>query len=117
MPLVTIACPAAMIEDANQFARCIGLGPDDERTYGAPCWQDAEGNLYAVSSGLVGPTFAQTAESPLVEPAWGCDLAAAQRAQALIQIGPPASPLRLAAVFGDDGMAAVAALGLTAVPE
>jgi hypothetical protein len=109
---VTIACPEARIADANQLARCLGLGPDDDKTYGAAQWIDGAGNRYAVAGGVVGPNFSQSASSPLIEPGWGCDLAAAQRAQALIQIGQPAAPDRIAAVFGDDAMASLAAMGL-----
>lgn len=113
---VTIACPAAHIADANQLARCIGLGPDDDKTYGIPAWQDAAGNLYAAASAVVGETFAQTAASPLTAPAWGCNMAASRRAQALIQIGGTASPDKLVAVFGDNAMQALADMGLTLVP-
>ena len=117
MPRVTIACPQAHIADANQLARCIGLGPDDDKTYGAALWQDAAGNLYAMASAIVADTFATTAGSPLTAPEWGCNMAAARRAQALIQIGPPASPDKIAAIFGDDAFAAVAAMGLTRVAD
>lgn len=117
MPRVTIACPQPHIADANQLARCIGLGPDDEKTYGAAAWQDALGNLYAVASAVVGDGFAQAAGSTLSAPAWGCNMAAARRAQALIQIGSAASPDKLSAMFGDDAIAAVAALGLSAVAQ
>lgn len=110
---VTIACPAGHIADANQLARCIGLGPDDDRTYGDPTWQDAGGNLYAVASAIVGPGFGAAATSPLEEPSWGCDLAAATRAQALIRIMQPADPGIIAAVFGDDVDAALVVLGVT----
>jgi len=99
---VTIACPEGHIADANQLARCIGLGPDDDRTYGEATWQDAGGNRYAVASAIVGPMFGAAATSPLTEPDWGCDIAAAARAQALIRIMQPAAPGIIAAVFGDD---------------
>lgn len=114
---VTIACPDAHIADANQLARCLGLVPDDDQTYGVARWVDASGNKYAIASAVVGQNFAQAASSPLTEPAWGCDLAAAQRAQALIQIGPPAAPDKLAAMFGDDAMASLAAMGLVLPDE
>jgi hypothetical protein len=110
---VTIACPEALIGDANQLARCIGLGPDDDQTYGAPVWRDAGGNAYAVASAVVSPAFIDTASSQLVAPDWGCDLAAAGRAQAAISIGAAAAPGVLAAIIGDDVQAALAALGVT----
>lgn len=123
MKTLTIACPETHIADANQFARCVGLGPDDDKTFGLPLWQDAGGNLYAVTSGLVSDAFEQAATSPLVEPAWGCDMEAAQRAQLLIRLPDPetgeltATPDILAAMFGADPMACIAALGLSPAPD
>lgn len=113
---VTIACPEAMIDDANQLALCLGYGPDDAMTYGLPIWRDAEGNRYAVASGDVSDSFAVAAASPL-EAACGADLDAAGRAQAAITIGLPASPVTLAAMFDEDAQAAVAALGVERVDE
>lgn len=114
---VTIACPEAHIADANQLALCLGLGPGDAHTYGLPSWQDADGNRYAVASAVVGEAFASAAESPLAEPPWGADMQAAGRAQALIVVDEPAAPGHIAAVFGDDALAALTVLGLTRVPE
>ncbi len=110
---ITIACPEAHIADANQLARVIGYGPDDGRTCGAALFRDAAGNRYAAPSGLVLPAFVTNAVAPLVEPAWGADMAAAARAQALIVIGGPAAPGQITAVIDDDPQAALAALGLT----
>lgn len=113
---ITFACPAAHIADANQLARVVGYGPDDDKTYGEPRYQDADGNLYAVASGLVEPSFITTATSLLVEPEWGADMAAAQRAQALAALGEPAAPVHIAAVVGDDVAEALAFLGLSIIP-
>lgn len=113
---LTFACPEAFISDANQLARAIGLS-DDDQTYGEPRFQDEGGNLYAVASGLVEPSFITTATSPLVEPEWGADMAAAQRAQALAALGEPAAPDHIAAVVGDDVAEALAFLGLMPVPD
>lgn len=112
---LTFACPAAHISDANQLARVVGLSADDDKTYGAPQYQDADGNLYAVASGLVEPSFIDTATSPLVEPEWGADMAAAQRAQALAALGQPAEPEHIAAVVVDDVNEALAFLGLSII--
>lgn len=123
---VTIACPEALIEDANQLASCLGYCPDDALTYGAPIWLDAAGNRYSVASTLVGPDFVAAAGSPLKEPAWGANMDAAAIAQAAIRIGNPeapktcrAAPDALVAVFGDDQWTALALMGLTreATPE
>lgn len=112
---LTFACPAAHIADANQLARVIGYGPDDDKTYGEPRYQDADGNLYAVASGLVVPHFVEVATSPLAEPEWGADMDAAQRAQALAALGEPAAPGHIAAVVEDDVAEALAFLGLSPV--
>lgn len=114
---LTFACPAAHIADANQLARVVGYGPDDDQTYGEPQYQDADGNLYAVASGLVEPSFVTTATSPLAEPEWGADMDAAQRAQALAALGEPAAADHIAAVVGDDVAEALAFLGLSLIPQ
>ena len=40
---LTIACPGALRDDANQLAMVLGYGPDDAETYGELNWQDAGG--------------------------------------------------------------------------
>lgn len=110
MPRVTIACPVDLRADANQLARCIGLGPDDDQTYGEPIWRDAAGNRYAVASVMVGDGFITAATSVLSEPAWGCDLAAAIRAQSRVTIGGAAQSDRIVAIIGDSPTAALAEL-------
>ena len=111
---LTIACPEAMIADANQFARCTGYGPDDDKTFGAATWQDASGNLYSVTSGLVKEVYQGNAMATLKRPDWDCNMAAANRAQAKIKIGGAARPDNLVAVFGEVD-AALAELGLTRI--
>lgn len=113
---VTIACPEAMIGDANQFARAIGLSAADDQTFGLPTWRDAGGAAYAVASGIVTEAFPARATGPLVEPEWGADMEAAERAQAALAIGAAAGPGVLAAVIGDDIPAALAALGVERGP-
>jgi len=116
MMILTIACPEAFIAQGNQFSRCVGLGPDDDKTFGLPLWQDAGGNRYAVASGLVSDSFAEIATGELMEPEWGCDMDAARIAQAMIRLGEQATPDTIAAHFGD-AMAAMAAMGLVSVPQ
>ena len=116
MATVTIAVPTAHIEDANQLARCIGIGPDDDRTFSfGPNMADAQGNTYTVASGYVSSGFCEIAAGVLQAPAWGCDLAAAQRAQARVRIGEAATPDTIAAVIGDDLAAALAVMGLSEI--
>ena len=116
MILLTIACPEAFIAQGNQFSRCVGLGPDDDKTFGLPLWQDAQGSRYAVASGLVSDSFAEIATGELMEPEWGCDMDAARAAQAMIRLGEQATPDIIAAHFGD-ATSAIDAMGLVPVVE
>lgn len=118
---VTIACPEALIGDANQLALCLGFGSEDAHTYGAACWLDAEGNRYAVASTLVEDGFAADALSPLADPPWGADMAAATQAQSVVAVfgvaedegSPAAQPDRITAIVLDDPQAAIVMLGLS----
>ena len=119
---LTIACPEALRDDANNLAMILGYGPDDAATYVALNWQDAGGNLYACASLPVSDTFTTTAQSGLQRPAWDTDshvnMAGANRAQsALVFSLTPvtAMPDKLAACAGDDALATLAAMGLTHV--
>ena len=119
----TIASPVAHIADANQLALALGESAADDKTFNTAVWQDAEGNLYAVSSTVAKPIFAQIAGQPLQAPehAPDMDLAAATRSQALLQInGGIASPDVIAVILGDRKESAqdhIAALGLTPIPQ
>ena len=121
---LTIACPDALRDDANNFAMVLGYGPADAETYGTPNWQDAGGNLYACASLTVSDTFTSAAQSPLQRPAWDTDnhvnMAGANRAQAALvfSLEPVAAmPDNLTACAGDDALATLAAMGLTRVPN
>lgn len=114
---ITIAVPVALIEQANQLARCIGYTEADGLTFTlAP-----QIGGYAVASGLVDPAFVSDAFQPLIEPEWGADMGAAAAAQAeVVLIEPPAAddpppeipPGKILAVVGLDPAAAKAILGL-----
>ena len=69
MMRVTIACPEALIGDANQLALCLGLGSEDAQTYGAAIWQDVAGNRYALASAVVGHRFVAVAAAALPQTA------------------------------------------------
>ena len=119
---ITIACPEALRDDANQLAMVLGYGPDDALTYGELNWQDEDGNLYACASLTVSDTFTTAAQSGLQRPAWDIDsaisMAGANRAQAALvfSLTPvTAMPDKLTACVGDDALATVAAMGLTQV--
>jgi hypothetical protein len=119
---LTIACPEALRDDANQLAMVLGFGPDDVQTYVALNWQDEDGNFYAVASLPVSDTFTTTAQSPLQRPAWDTDnhvnMAGANRAQAALvfSLTPvTAMPDKLTACVGDDALATLAAMGIVPV--
>ena len=119
---LTIACPDALRDDANNLAMVLGYGPGDAQTYIALNWQDAEGNLYACASLPVSDAFTTTAQATLQRPAWDTDnvisMAAANRAQAALvfSLTPvTAMPDKLTACAGDDALATLAAMGLTQV--
>ena len=119
---LTIACPDALRDDANQLAMVLGFGPDDVQTYVALNWHDVDGNLYACASLPVSDTFTTAAQSGLQRPAWDTDnhvnMAGANRAQAALvfSLTPViALPDKLTACVGDDALATLAAMGLTQV--
>jgi len=119
---LTIACPEALRDDANQLAMVLGYGPDDAETYVALNWHDVGGNLYACASLIVSDTFTTAAQSGLQRPAWDTDniidMAGANRAQAALAFSltpVTAMPDKLTACVGDDALATLAAMGLTQV--
>jgi len=119
---LTIACPDALRDDANDLAMVLGYGPADALTYGSLGWQDADGNLYACASLPVSDTFTTTAQATLERPAWDTDntisMAGANRAQAALvfSLEPVlALPDKLTACAGDDALAMLAAMGLTRI--
>jgi hypothetical protein len=131
MKRITIACPAAHTNDANSLAMVLGYGPADGLTYSNVGYQDALGNLYACASLPVGDSFVSTATSPLERPEWDVEpyqvnMAGATRAQALVVFWEPteespepplANPDAITAVAGEDGVAMLAAMGLTTIPQ
>lgn len=119
MTRITIAAPNTHISDANQLARVLGYSEDDVKTFGAAEYFDSIGNLYSVASGIVEPVFLINAFSELIEPEWGADMEAAQRAQAILQHGNTeetetclARPDKIVAVVADDPKVAITLLGL-----
>jgi len=117
---ITIACPDALRDDANNLAMVLGYRPDDAETYVGLNWQDAGGNLYACASLIVSDAFTTAAQSGLQRPSWDVDniidMDAARRAQAamVFSLTPvTAMPDKLTACAGDDALATLAAMGLT----
>lgn len=127
---ITIACPAALIADANNLAMALAFGPADALTFREPSWQDAEGNLYSAASLEATDEWVAEAQDTLSRPEWDTDytvnMAGAQRAQDALVFWvpseetpepPTASPDALVAIGGVDGLAALDAMGLSRVPE
>jgi len=123
MSRITAAAPEALVSDANQYAMCLGQSEADGQTYRGLNWTDPDGNLYAAASFEARDEWITFAQAPLVRPAWDVDevidMVAAERAQAaLVYAVEPvlAAPGALTAIGGMDGVEALAAMGLTAVP-
>jgi len=119
---LTIACPDALRDDANNLAMALGYRPDDAGTYVGLNWQDLDGNLYACASLIVSDTFVSTAQSTLSRPVWDVDniidMDAARRAQAALVFSLEAvevAPDKLTACAGDNALAVLAAMGLAQV--
>ena len=124
---LTAACAADMQADALHLAMCLAEGPDDAATYDSLSRQDADGNLYAVASFLA-DHMTQDPTQTLQRPAWDVqpytiNMAAAHRAQAALVVWdregpiPQAAPGAITIVGGMSGPAALAAMGLTPVPD
>ena len=121
---ITIACPEALISDANHFAMVLGYGPADGATYGDVSRQDDGGNLYACASTPVGPNFVTAAQTTLQRPAWDTgsiiDMVAANRAQAaLVYSETPVTALvaKLTACAGDNAIEVLTSMGLVDIIE
>lgn len=114
---VTIAVPIDLIDAANEMAACIGYTEADRRTFGLITHEDTDGNLYSVASGPVMPAFIENAQSPLIEPEWGADMAQADEAQAAVRIWSDEEPVTaapniIAAIISEDVDGAISSLGL-----
>lgn len=124
---LTAACPAEMLSDANHLTMALSFGPADGRTYIGLNWQDAAGNLYAAASFVTDEGWPTAATRALERPAWDktthVNMTGAGRAQLelVMWLGgsdpvPQAAAGNLTVVAGEDGPAALAAMGLTPVP-
>jgi len=121
---ITAACPAELIDDANQLAMVLAHGPDDIKTYAGLNWQDSNGNLYTCASWPTSEQWITKAQSALVRPTWDVDniidMDAAVRAQnALVfsSTAVEAMPDKLTACLGDNGLNTLSIMGLFVVPS
>jgi|AACY02.16.fsa_nt_gi hypothetical protein len=124
---LTIICPAQHRDDANHYAMALGESEADGLTYGEPSWQDASGNLYSVASLPVSDSFIAWATGTLDRPEWDAkpyaiNMAAANRAQALVQVWQPseennqppqANTATILAMVGNAPLELLEAAGLT----
>ena len=83
---ITITVPEAHIADANQLARVLGYSEADALTFDQAPRIEVDGQTYARAAGMVDAGWLLPAYGPLVAPEWGADMAAAARAQALLQV-------------------------------
>jgi len=131
---VTIATPEVLLDEANQLALATGLSPADVMTFGEPKWEDAAGNLYSLSSGVVSDLYPQIAASDLTAlcEATGADQALAEAAQAvvvvwapeydgetgeLVSAAPQATPDTITAIIHPSPFTAIGFMGITKVPQ
>ena len=118
MNTITIALPESLRDAGNQYARCIGMGPEDDKTFAHEAnAHDREGNRYIVTSGCDARHFADIALAQLVEPEWGCDLEAARRIHSLLRVEERASSEVVAIVLDRDIDGALELMGLIHVPS
>ncbi|MEN9763510.1 MAG: hypothetical protein RI906_3336 [Pseudomonadota bacterium] len=124
MPRITAAAPQALVSDSNNFAMCLGYSLADGLTFSNLNWQDANGSLYGCASWEASEEWLGKAQEPLERPSWDVDevidMEAAGRAQAALVVSTEpllASPAALTAIGGMDGVAALTAMGLTAVQD
>ena len=123
---ITVACPESMMADANHLAMVLAESEADNQTYRDPSWQDASGNLYAVTSFEATENWVNQAQTQLVRPEWDVaniiDMTAAARAQAALEFGAfpvqvTASPSQLTALAGPRAREALVLMGLSRTPE
>jgi len=85
---LTVICPESEIDNGNNLAGCLGTEIGDMNSFFI-LWQDADGDKYAITSGLVSDEVLECAGKPLVRPAWDVDkvidMNKASAAQALIK--------------------------------
>ena len=136
MKRVTVIVAEALMMPANHVRVMLGKSTHFN-THSAANWQDAEGNLYSVSSGLWSDTQMSGVQTPDIlaqlvaseRVPEGVDLALAAQAQAAFvlhewgavdeagELVPPPvpSPATITAIVGDDPKAILASFGLVSV--
>lgn len=126
---LTIACPEADVSDANALFSCLGQSEADGFTFGASTWESGGGERYLLASLYTDATILGALVSPLTAPAWNVNLAAAERAQDLLEIVTPerldaegpeialAIPMMITVIVGVEPAQALQLLGVHPVEE
>lgn len=124
MPRITVACPAALVSEANQLAAALGESMADAETFSFAGWQDDSGNLFSAASVIVSDSWITKAQEPLTRPEWDTseeiDMGAASSAQAVLVFvsePTPATTNQITAMIWDDGVGALVMMGITPVTE
>ena len=107
----TIICPAALRDDANDLMAVWGYSAADLLTLGEPVWQDADGALYCVASGIWDGEMTSHDRPGWDAAPYAISMAGAQRAWDAIEAGT------ILVLLGDDALALLAAAGLTRVDD
>lgn len=120
---VAVAADPILIKGANHVHVLLSKAENFD-TYTIANWQDADGNLYSVSSGLWSDVQIEGVTNPgafagvvadFLTRYPDLDRAAVAAAQAAFQWGGPAAPGQITAVIHDDPQAALTELGVTRI--
>lgn len=120
---ITVIVPESLMEAASHVHVLLGKA-NHLNTYTVANWQDAEGNLYAVSSGIWTEAQIAGVTNPDVlagiELPEGVDLALVAQAQAAFSLddeSTTADPAQIIAMAGGNPLEALEAAGLSIVPS
>ena len=122
---ITVACPEALISDANHLAMVLAESEADNLTYREVAFEDANGNVYAVTSFEATEDWVNRAQTALARPDWDVnnfiDMDAANRAQAALvfEVFPDiatASATALTALAGPRASESAILMGLARLP-
>lgn len=116
---LTVICPEALMDKANNLAAVLGKDLADLNTFSYMGYEDALGNKYSLSSGMIKQIVLDDAGGPLVRP--DCDtgnvidMVKAAEAQALIKWDLTDVTGSLSCSLSDDYFGFIASAGLTKI--
>jgi len=117
--IITAAIPAALVDDANDLAMCLGTSLADGDTFRGLNWVDGQGNLYAAAAFERSDDWIEQVAVTLVRPEWDSDksvnVTGANRAQDVwifSMDAVPAGPAVITVRGGVEGLTALAEMGL-----